>query len=107
MIVCATRQTQGYLSTGTGPAGIELGDAFPDYPDEHLLIGTQENFVAQWVVSSVVHGGYASRYEMDLFLKIEKGVMVSDRIVNNGTAEPDSPQGYRINATSIIWQEMK
>jgi hypothetical protein len=27
---------------------------------------------------------------------------VSDRIVNNGSAEPDSPQGYRINAMTTF-----
>ena len=94
---------KGYISTDSGTAEIVLGDVFPDYPDgvfAHWYTG--ELCCPMGGLLEYVHGGYASRYEMDLFLKIEKGVMVSNRIVNNGTAEPDSPQGYRINAMTTF-----
>lgn len=94
---------KGYISTDSGTAEIVLGDVFPDYPDgvfAHWYTG--ELRCPMGGLLEYVHGGYASRYEMDLFLKIDKGVLVSDRIVNNGSAEPDSPQGYRINAMTTF-----
>ncbi len=45
-----------------------------------------------------VHGGYASTYEKDLFLRFERGILISERIVDNGLADPNSTQGYRVGA---------
>ncbi len=94
---------KGYKSSQSGTTEIELGDIFPDYPDgvfAHWYTG--ELRCPMGGLLEYVHGGYASRYEMDLFLKIDKGILVSDRVVNNGHAEPDAPQGYRINAMTTF-----
>ena len=92
-----------YLVAVDGGQYVGLDTLFPDYPDgvfAHWYTG--ELRCPMGGLLEYVHGGYASRYEMDLFLKIDKGVLVSDRIVNNGSAEPDSPQGYRINAMTTF-----
>jgi len=45
-----------------------------------------------------VHGGYASTYEEDLFLKIQKGRLESERVVRNGDPPESGSSGYRVNA---------
>lgn len=45
-----------------------------------------------------VHGRYGSTYEMNLFLRLEKGVVMAERVAHNGEAAQDAPDGYRINA---------
>jgi hypothetical protein len=45
-----------------------------------------------------VHGGYASSYEKDLFLKFERGVLVKEWEVNNGIGDIGSPTGYGVGA---------
>ena len=97
---------KGFKETASGTTEIELGDIFPEYPDgvfAHWYTG--ELRCPMGGLLEYVHGGYASRYEMDLFLKIDKGILVSDRIVNNGHAEPDAPQGYRINAMTTFGRQ--
>ena len=94
---------KGYKSSDSGALEIELGEVFPDYPDgvfAHWFTG--ELRCPMGGLLEYVHGSYASRYEMDLFLKLEKGVLVSERIVNNGHAEPNAPHGYRINAMTTF-----
>jgi len=94
---------EGYKLTKAGITQIELRDIFPDYPDgvfAHWCTG--ELRCPMGGLLEYVHGGYASRYEMDLFLKIEKGILVSDRIVNNGRAAPDAPRDYQIKAMTTF-----
>lgn len=89
----------GYRATPTGTAKVELGDIFPDFPDgvfAHWYTG--ELRCPTGGLLEYVHGGYGSRYEMDMFLKIDKGQFLSERIVNNGQADPDASQGYQIGA---------
>ena len=47
-----------------------------------------------------VHGGYASSYEQDLFIEVVRGVVVAERLVVNGVAEPDATEGYTIAAST-------
>ena len=50
-----------------------------------------------------VHAGYASVYEGDLILQIERGVVVSERVRHNGKAPKGSgPEGYRIDALTTF-----
>ena len=47
--------------------------------------------------------GYASTYERDRLLKIEKGVVVGSHVRQNGEAEGDSgPEGYGIGAMTVF-----
>ena len=51
-----------------------------------------------------VHGGYASQYEQDLFIEVVRGVVVSERLVVNGVAEPDlsgKPTSIEINSRDV------
>ena len=41
-----------------------------------------------------VHGGYGSTYESDLFLRVQRGVVLEERTVVNGQAEPDASKEY-------------
>lgn len=77
--------------------GIE--DLFPGYPDgvfAHWYTG--ELRCLRGALLKYVHGGYASIYEEDLFLRVQHGVLIEERVVRNGTAPPDAKAGYRINA---------
>ena len=93
----------GYKATPEGTVEIGLGDLFPDFPDgvfAHWYTG--EMRCPMGGLLEYVHGGYASTYEKDLFLRFEKGILISERIVNNGLADPNSTQGYRVGASLTL-----
>jgi len=79
------------------PLGIE--DLFPGY---------EKGVFAHWVTREVrcpqgkmldyVHMGYASTYEMDLYLTFSRGYLVSKRLETNGKAKEDSAEGYGVAA---------
>lgn len=47
--------------------------------------------------------GYGSTFERDLFLDIERGVIVSTRVRHNGTAESDNaPEDYEVGAMTVF-----
>ncbi len=81
---------------------ISLKDLFPD----------QQKVFAHWFSGEVrcpegklldyVHMGYASTYERDYFLTFKKGVLVSERIQTNGNGEPNSPEGYGVEAFTLF-----
>ncbi len=77
--------------------GIE--DLFPGFPDgvyAHWYTG--ELRCPRGALLKYVHGGYASIYEEDLFLRVQRGVVIEERVVRNGTALANVVTGYRINA---------
>jgi hypothetical protein len=92
--------------TGTLKDGSEatLETVFPGYPDRvfaHWYSGTLR--IPEGKLIEYVHGGYASTYERDRFLKIEKGVVVSSKIRQNGQAtEMDGPEGYSVGAMTVF-----
>jgi hypothetical protein len=49
-----------------------------------------------------VHGGYASTYEQDLFIEIEKGVVLSERIEGNGVGTGKGRTGYTLGAMTTF-----
>lgn len=75
------------------PATLE--DLFPGYPDGAF---------AHWFTGEVrcpmggqikyVHMGFGSTFERDLFLEFKSGVLVSERVVENGKAPPGAAQNY-------------
>ncbi len=93
----------GYKATPAGTVEIDLGDLFPDFPDgvfAHWYTG--ELRCPMGGLLEYVHGGYASTYEKDLFLRFEKGILISERIVDNGVADPNSTKGYRVGASLTL-----
>lgn len=92
--------------TGTLKNGTEatLETVFPDYPDRvfaHWYSGTLR--IPEGKQLEYVHMGYASTYERDRFLKIEKGVLVGSHIRRNGEADEDTgPEGYGIGAMTVF-----
>jgi hypothetical protein len=75
---------KGFVQEGDDVRDIDLSYLFPDYPD---------GVFASWFSGELrcptgellqyVHMGYASVYENDLFIKIEDGLVVDERIVSN------------------------
>lgn len=93
----------GYQNTRDQEVELTLNDLFPGYPDgvfAHWYTG--ELRCPRGALLDYVHGGFASRYEEDLFLKIENGLLVSERVVVNGKAEDDARQGYAIAAMTTL-----
>lgn len=92
---------QGTLDDGT-KANLET--VFPGYPDRvfaHWYSG--EIRIPQGRLLNYVHGGFASTYERDVFLKFEKGLLVAKRVKENGQAEDDSsPEGYSSGAWTVF-----
>jgi hypothetical protein len=73
--------------------GIE--DLFPGYPDgvfAHWYSG--ELRYPRGALLQYIHGGYSSTYEEDLFLRVQHGVAIEERVFRNGTAPPDAKAGY-------------
>lgn len=47
--------------------------------------------------------GYGSTFERDLFLDIERGVVVATRVHHNGTVESENaPEGYEVGAMTVF-----
>lgn len=50
-----------------------------------------------------IHMGYASIYERDVIVRIEKGVVIGTEVRHNGTSEaPGAPEGYGIGAMTVF-----
>lgn len=92
---------QGTLESGEDAS---LATVFPDFPDRvfaHWYSGTIR--IPQGKLLEYVHMGYGSTYERDLFLEIEKGVVTSTRIRQNGINESeDAPEGYGVGGLTIF-----
>lgn len=98
---------KGTSRTAAGWIQRSLGDLFPDYPDgvfAHWFTG--ELRCTKGKLLKYVHGGYASRYEQDLFIDVVRGVVVGERVVINGVAEPDATEGYTVAATTSIGSDL-
>jgi hypothetical protein len=75
-----------------------LATVFPKYPDRvfaHWYTGNLR--VPQGKRLHYVHMGYGSTYVRDLFLEIEKGVLINTHTQHNGVSEQkDAPEGYGV-----------
>jgi len=94
---------KGYRSTLAGLTGVGLTDVFPGFHDgvfAHWYSG--ELRCPMGGLLNYVHGGYASQYEMDLYLRFEKGVFKEESIIRNGYADPEAPKGYHITAMTTF-----
>ena len=85
----------GNTQTDEGLKKVALTDMFPGYPDgvfAHWYTG--EMRCPQGELLKYVHGGYASSYEKDLFIDVRQGVVVGERVVENGQSESPVKKGY-------------
>ncbi len=91
----------GTLEDGTN---VSVSTFFPDFPDRvfaHWFSGTIR--IPQGKQLRYVHMGYASTFERDLFLDLQRGVVVGSRISNNGVSDSeDAPDGYGVAAMTVF-----
>ena len=91
----------GTLEDGTDAT---LATIFPEFPDRvfaHWYSGTIRS--PQGKLLEYVHMGYGSTYERDLFLDVERGVVVTTRERQNGVAEAEcAPEGYEVGAMTVF-----
>ena len=89
-------------------AAASLGSVFPGFEDRvfaHWFSGTIRLPMGKRL--QYVHSGFASRYERDVFLKMEAGVLVSRTEQPNGQADENAPEGYAIGAMTVMNVEPK
>lgn len=93
-------QLKGWLKNGDEAT---LETVFPGYG---------ERVFAHWFTDTVrlpqgkqlkyVHMGYGSTYERDLLLRFSKGELIERSVRENGTGEPDAPEGYGVAALTTL-----
>ena len=92
---------EGTLRDG-GEASLET--LFPGFPERvfaHWYSGTLR--IPDGKQLEYVHMGYASTFERDILLQIERGLLVHTEIRHNGAAErPEAPEGYGIGAMTVF-----
>ena len=104
-----------YLASITGRITVngalrELGieDVFPGYPDgvfAHWYTG--ELRCPRGNLNRYVHQGYASEYQFDIFIAVQKGRVTGERIVMNGNkAAEDGDQDMTEDQTTATYQEL-
>jgi len=96
---------RGYVDDAVNCEVLEVGleVLFPDYPDgvfAHWFTG--ELRCPSGALLNYVHGGYASTYEQDLFLRVQRGVVIEERAVVNGQAEPGASTDYRVALWTVF-----
>lgn len=82
-----------------------LASLFPGFPDRvfaHWYTGTMR--APQGRQLNYVHRGYASTYERDLLIAVNKGVVVWTKVRHNGTADmiASSVGTHRVGATPLL-----
>jgi hypothetical protein len=91
----------GTLEDGTN---VSVSTLFPDFPDRvfaHWYSGTIR--IPQGKQLRYVHMGYASTFERDLILDLDRGVVSGARISQNGVSESeDAPEGYGVAAMTVF-----
>ena len=91
----------GTLEDGTEASLATIFPGFPDRVFAHWYSGTIR--LPQGKQLEYVHMGYGSTFERDLFLDIERGVIVATRVRHNGTAESENaPEGYEVGAMTVF-----
>jgi hypothetical protein len=100
-----------YLTSLCGTRGdgseLTLATLFPQFPERvfaHWYSGVLR--IAQGNLLKYVHIGFASTYERDLMLQIERGVLVKAEVRHNGSAPDDDarPEGdLAYPTTKALW----
>jgi hypothetical protein len=85
----------GHVRATDGTREVGLEALFPDYPDgvfAHWFTGVLRCPIG--ALLRYVHGGFGSTYEKDLFIPVQRGVVMGERWVVNGVAKPDAPNDF-------------
>ncbi len=92
-----------------GGSEISVATFFPDYPKRvfaHWFSGKIRVPLGKCI--RYVHRGYASNYEKDWFLTVDKGVITRNKVKANAISiDPDAPEGYWVAAMSIFPSEVE
>jgi len=97
---------RGYINKNDDVDEVGLSFLFPDYPDgvfAHWYSGELRCPMGELL--NYVHGGYGSTYEQDLFIEIDKGVVVSERLVGNGVGTGKGGDGYVLAAMTTLGKD--
>ena len=97
---------KGFVRKGDDVEDVGLSYLFPNYPDgvfAHWYSGELRCPMGELL--NYVHGGYGSTYEQDLFIEVEKGVVMNERIVTNGTGSGKGGSGYSIGAMTTFGRD--
>ena len=90
----------GYLADSSEANLATLFPGFPERVFAHWYSGTVR--IPQGKLLKYVHGGYGSVYERDLFIRLERGVVVERAVQTHGVAtNTDTPDGYRIHGMTV------
>jgi hypothetical protein len=91
----------GTLEDGTK---VTLASLFPGFPNRvfaHWFSGTLR--IPEGKLLDYVHMGYGSKYERDILIRLEKGVVTATEVRTNGRSEDqDAPEGYGIGAMTVF-----
>jgi hypothetical protein len=93
----------GYVSKEGKTEEVDLSYLFPDYPDgvfAHWYTGELRCPMGELL--NYVHMGYASCYEQDLFVQVENGIVLNERIETNGLGTGKGGSGYAIAAMTTF-----
>jgi len=94
----------GLSGTLEDGAKATLETVFPGYPDRvfaHWYSGTLR--LPDGKRLEYVHMGYASNYESDILISIQRGMVVASTTRHNGESDdPNSPEGYGIAAMTVF-----
>jgi len=94
-------ELHGTLEDGTD---VSVATFFPDFPDRvfaHWYSGTIR--IPQGKLLKSLHAGFGRTFERDLFLDIERGVVVATHIHHNGeSGTEDAPEDYSVGGIAIF-----
>ena len=79
---------EGSMLVNNKHTDVKLQDVFPQFPNglfAHWYSG--ELRCPRGKLLNYVHGGYMSTYEEDLFIEVQDGLVIGERVVVNGKAE--------------------
>ena len=77
---------------------------FPGFPKQVFAHWYSGNLrVPKGKMLEYVHMGYGSKYEQDLLIDVEKGVVVKTHIMDNGISDKVSgSEGYAVGAFTLF-----
>lgn len=90
---------KGWLKSGEEAT---LETVFPGYKRVFAHWFTDTVRLPQGKRLKYVHMGYGSTYERDILLRFSKGELIERSVRENGTGEPDAPEGYGIAALTTL-----
>lgn len=97
---------KGFIQKEQNIEEVGLSYLFTDYPDgvfAHWYSGELRCPMGELL--NYVHMGYGSTYELDLFLEIEKGVVMNERLVTNGVGAGKGETGYVLGAMTTFGRD--